>query len=116
YQDPQNYYFFSSNQSNDGGTNGIFKVVNGRSTELVDISSTVTAGSSYQLRVVRSGNEIRAYRNGALVASATDTTFMAGQVGLGTLNDTAVFDNLVVHGTEVPPPENPPASPSGLAA
>src|SRR5690606_13663594 len=29
YQDSQNYYFFSSNESNDGGTNGIFRVVNG---------------------------------------------------------------------------------------
>jgi hypothetical protein len=60
YQDANNYYFFSSNQSNDAGTNGIFRVVNGMSTELADVAGTITPGVAYQLRVERQGNAIRA--------------------------------------------------------
>ncbi|HYO07770.1 MAG TPA: PA14 domain-containing protein, partial [Tepidisphaeraceae bacterium] len=116
YQDANNYYFFSSNQSNDGATNGIFRVVNGTSTELADASATITAGATYQLRVERSGSDIRAYRNGALIASASDATFTSGQVGVGTRQFQASFDNLVVTGTPVAPPSEPPAAPSGLVA
>jgi hypothetical protein len=119
YQDPNNYYFFSSNQSNDDATSGIFKVVDGVSTELADISGGITPGTTYHLSVVRSGDRIDAYRDGTLVASATDSTFTSGQVGLGTKNDRATFDNFVVTGTaaETPePPSTPPVDPSDLVA
>ena len=87
YQDPENYYFFSSNQSNDSATSGIFKVVNGNVTELADVSGAIAAGTNYHVRIERDGNDIRAYRGGTLVASATDATFTSGQVGFGTKND-----------------------------
>ncbi|HYO10793.1 MAG TPA: fibronectin type III domain-containing protein, partial [Tepidisphaeraceae bacterium] len=116
YQDSNNYYFFSSNQSNDGATNGIFRVVNGASTELADIAATITPGTAYQLRVERTGSEIRAYRGGELIASATDGTFASGQVGIGSRQFQAGFDNFVVTGTAVPPPSEPPAAPSNLIA
>jgi hypothetical protein len=116
YQDANNYYFFSSNQSNDGATNGIFRVVNGVSTELADVTTTITPGVTYQLRVEREGNVIRAYRDGVLVASATDGTFTSGQIGLGTRQFQASFDNLVVYGEAAPEPTTPPLAPAGLGA
>jgi hypothetical protein len=116
YQDPLNYYFFSSNQSNDAATSGIFRVVGGVSTELADVPATITPGVSYQVRIERTGDQIRAYRDGVLVASASDGTFTSGNVGLGTRQFQAVFDNFVVTGTAVPPPTSPPAPPSSLTA
>jgi len=115
YQDANNYYFFSSNESNDAATNGLFKVVNGVSTELADAAGTITAGATYHVRVGRSGNQINAYRNGSLAASAADSTFTAGRVGFGTKGDAATFDNLVVAGTAAPAPAAP-AAPSNLTA
>ena len=116
YQDPSNYYFFSSNQSNDAATSGIFRVVNGVSTELADVAAGITVGTVYQLRLERQGDQIRAYRDGALVASASDSTFTSGRVGLGARQFQAVFDNLAVDGSPAPVPTAPPAAPSGLAA
>ena len=68
YQDASNYYFFSSNQSNDSATSGLFRVVNGVSTELADVAQGITPGVTYRLRLERAGSEIRAYRDDALVA------------------------------------------------
>jgi hypothetical protein len=115
YQDPGNYYFFSSNESNDGATSGIFRVANGVSTELADVPGTITAGTTYHVRVERSGGQINAYRDGALVASAADSAFLSGRVGFGTKGDAASFDNLVVVGSAAPAPVAP-AAPSNLAA
>jgi hypothetical protein len=116
YQDPNNYYFFSSNQNNDAGTNGIFRVVDGASTELANIAGTITAGVTYQLKLELSGGSIKAYRNNVLVASANDSTFISGQIGLGSRQFPAVFDNLIVTGSAIAPPTSPPASPSDLLA
>jgi hypothetical protein len=120
YQDPSNYYFFSSNESNDAGTNGLFKVVNGVSSEMADASGTITSGATYHVRVEQAGSQIRAYRNGTLVASATDSTFSSGRVGFGTKGDVASFDNLAVTGVAdanpTPSPTPPPVAPSGLRA
>jgi hypothetical protein len=116
YQDASNYYFFSSNQSNDAATSGLFKVVNGTSTELADTTTLITPGVTYHVRVEREGSQIRAYRDGALVAAASDGTFTAGQIGLGTRQFQASFDNFVVSGAPVPSPASPPAAPSGLSA
>jgi hypothetical protein len=121
YQDPSNYYFFSSNQSNDSGTSGIFKVAGGVSTELTDVAVAITPGVTYHVKVERAGSQIRAYRDGTLLASATDGTFTSGLVGLGTRQYQASFDNLTVTGTAAPAPTPPttptaPAAPSALAA
>jgi hypothetical protein len=96
YQDPNNYYFVSFNESNDAATSGIFKVVNGVSTELADITTPIVAGQASRIRVQRVGGNIEAYLNNVLVASATDTTFTAGRIGLGTRQYAASFDNLTV--------------------
>jgi hypothetical protein len=116
YQDALNYYFFSSNQSNDVATSGIFRVVDGVSTEMADVAAAITPGVTYQLRLERSGSEIRAYRDGTLVASANDATFMSGLVGLGSRQFQASFDNFAVSGTAAAPPASAPAAPSGLTA
>ena len=96
WQDASNYYFFSSNESNDGATSGIFKVVGGTSTELADITTMITPDTTYACKVERSGNTINVYRNDVLLATATDSTYTSGKVGFGTKKDKATFDNLIV--------------------
>jgi hypothetical protein len=115
YQDANNYYFFSSNQSNDSLTSGIFKVVNGQVSELAE-AAVISTDTTYRVRVVRSGSSISVYRDGTLVAMVEDETFTSGRIGFGTKGDNPSFDNLVVAGSEPAPPSEPPAAPSNLVA
>lgn len=98
YQDSNNYYYVSLNESNDGYTKGIFKVVNGSPTELADIGSSIASDTDYPVQVQRSGSSILVLLNGSQVASASDSTFSGGQVGFGSKNDGGQFDDLVVTG------------------
>jgi hypothetical protein len=111
YQDASNYSYFSSNESNDGATSGIIKVVNGVVTEVADIPAPITAATNYQVKLVRAGNTVTAYRNNVLLATATDAAFSGGRIGLGTARDQVDFDELVV--TTVTP-TTVPAAPSSL--
>jgi hypothetical protein len=117
YRDAGNYYFFSSNENNDAATSGLFRVVNGVSTELADVAAPIAPDAVYALRVERVGGILRAYRGGRLVATAADPNpGSGGRVGLGTRGDHATFDNLAVTGTPRPAPTAPPPAPAGLTA
>ncbi len=97
WQDPGNYYFASFNESNNGTTKGIFKVQGGVSTQLADITSAFTAGTTYKIKVERTGSSIKVYRDGTLQATASDSTFTHGRLGFGSTSSAARFDNLVVY-------------------
>jgi probable HAF family extracellular repeat protein len=96
YQDPQNTYWASLSEQNSPNDSGIFRLVAGVPTEIADIPSTITAGTTYRVRVQRAGGTIRVSLNDAVVAEAFDTTFSAGQVGFGSRNDASSFDDLSV--------------------
>lgn len=96
YQDSSNYYYISLNESNDGNTKGIFKVVSGSPTQLADITTSISADTDYTLVVERSGSSIVVKLNGNQIASASDATFTSGKVGFGTHNDGAEWDDLIV--------------------
>jgi hypothetical protein len=110
YQDSANYYYFSSNESNDAGTSGIMKVTGGTVSQLADITTAITGGTTYAAKIVKTGNTYQVYRNNVLLATATDSAWPSGKVGLGTLSDGATFDNLVV---TVPQTAAPSFSPPG---
>lgn len=96
YQDLNNYYFASFNESSDNFTNGIFKVENGVASKIANFSSLIAAGTIYNIKVEKTGNTIKVYRNNSLQATVEDTTFSGGKVGFGSRNDSATFDNLIV--------------------
>jgi hypothetical protein len=96
YQDTNNYYFASYNESNDPNTSGIFRVSGGTQTQIADITNLITPGTTYAVKVERAGSTINVYRNSTLIATATDSTFTSGKVGFGSRNDTCTFDNLIV--------------------
>jgi hypothetical protein len=95
-QDESNYYFASFSETNTAATSGIFKVAGGAVTQLADITSTIAGGTAYAIKVERHDGLIRVYRAGTLQATAYDTTFGSGAVGLGTLDSLATFDAFVV--------------------
>jgi hypothetical protein len=66
---------------------------------MVNITTTINAGTVYPIRIERQGAAIRLYRSGSLTAQVNDSTFVGGRVGFGTDNDGATFDDLTVMGT-----------------
>ena len=99
YQDARNHYFMDLRTDN--GKIEIKKMVNGSSgSALKSVSAGITAGTWYTAELEVVGTQLRGYLNGALVITATDPLanppFMTGGVGVGTLNNSAEFDD--VHG------------------
>jgi hypothetical protein len=101
WQGPDDYYFASFSETNSSSLSGIFKVVGGVQTQLADITGAITPGTTYTIRIERSDASIKVFRNNALQASASDATFTSGQVGFGSRNSRATFDNLVVNTTKI---------------
>jgi len=96
YQDRNNYYYTSFNESVDGKTHGIFKVVDGVASKIANFSSQISGGTTYNVKVERSGSTIKVSRNSSLQATLQDATFNNGKVGVGSFNNSATFDNLKV--------------------
>lgn len=96
YTSYTDYYYVSFNESNDGNTSGIFRLSGTTQTQIADITSGITAGTIYNIRVERVGTNIKVFRNGTLAAQATISTLGNGKVGFGSRNDTCTFDNLKV--------------------
>jgi hypothetical protein len=78
----------------------IRKVVGGTSTVLatqpLSGASTLQTSVWYNVRFELIGTSLKAFVDGALIASATDASLAAGQIGLGTVNASASFDDVVV--------------------
>jgi hypothetical protein len=99
YQSPTNYWFASLAENNAAGNHGLFRVLNGVTAQVVDFPNAfrITDGTSYDVRLERAGDVLRVFRDGELVATTTQATLpAAGLVGLGSINDPASFDDLVV--------------------
>lgn len=112
YQDTNNYYFASFNESNDANTSGVFRVSGGTQTQIADITNLITPGTTYSIRIERAGNSINVFRNGTSLASVSDSTFASGKVGFGSRNDTCTFDNLIVTKPAPTPTPTPTITPT----
>lgn len=113
YQNAYNYYVFNSNESNDEESSGVAKVVGGNITELADINVMIKPDKSYVVKIVKTGSTYKIYRDNAILATVTDSTWTTGKVGLGTLNDGASFDNLMVWSGPYGPVAKPNSSNTG---
>jgi hypothetical protein len=96
FKDANNYFYANFNESEGPSTNGLFKVVNGTSTQVSDFSSLITGGTVYAVKVEKVGATVKVYRSGTLMATITDSLLTGGRVGFGAYNNSAVFDDLVV--------------------
>jgi len=103
YKNDTNYYSAVFANSNPGYTNGLFVVEGGNDVARIGTSPSQVSLINNQyanFRLVKAGNDISMYvNNGAgefLLASATDSSFANGMIGLGTFADTGFFDDIVL--------------------
>lgn len=97
FLDQNNYHYVSFNENNDSNTSGIFKMVNDVPTEVADITTKITAGKMYAVRIERKGEEVKVFLDGTLIKTASVPGTISGKVGFGSRNDAANFDNLKVN-------------------
>jgi hypothetical protein len=104
YQNPAHFYYVHLGQKTDDHANQIF-IVNG--ADRTKISTKTTPGTPWDnkwhhVRIVRhtESGTIRIFFDDmeTPVMEATDKHFVWGQIGLGSFDDTADWDNLVVRG------------------
>jgi pectate lyase len=76
----------------------------GGHTALASASATVSLDTWYQLRLEASGTTLRGFLGGQLVATATDSAYATGRVGLATYYASASFDDVVVTDSAGPSP------------
>ncbi len=111
YQDPANYYYVHLGKQADAHANQIFIVDDKPRTK---ISLTTTEGTDWDdawhhVRIIRKAGEgnIEIYFDDLEkpVMTAKDKTFTWGQVGIGSFDDTSVWDNFKLRGVKVERPE-----------
>lgn len=116
YQDSNNYYFASFNESNDGNTHGIFKVQAGNQTELTDFSGGIEDDRFYDVKIEKRGSAYKVYLDGQQAGSVTDAAFASGKVGMGSRNNEVRFDNMIVTAISAPTPGDSTAPTVSLTA
>jgi len=91
YQDADSYYYINFNTI--AGFTQLHRIHNGaRVTLATHHQRTFVDGLYHALRLERSGNQIRAFFDGTQILSAYDSFFSAGQIGIGSYNDSGYFD------------------------
>jgi pectate lyase len=87
--------------------------VSGGYTALASAPFTVSTGTWYTVRLDVNGSSLTGSVNGALLVSASDSSFASGKIGLASLNASVRFDDVVVTGAgspATPTRTNTPAS------
>ena len=122
YQDPDHFYYVHLGQKTDDHANQIF-IVN--EAPRIKISEKTTAGTPWKDGQWHEVKIVREVESGLIevffddmdtpVMSAHDKTFDWGKIGVGSFDDTGMFDDVVLHGVEVKPRgENAVADPKTL--
>ncbi len=96
YKDANNYYIARMNPLENNFR--VYKVVDGKRTQLATAAVTAAAGKWHTIRVVHRGTHIQCYLNDTLHLDVQDDTFKeAGKIGLWTKADAVTyFDGLDV--------------------
>lgn len=98
YQDKNNYYYMLFNNAQNNTQ--LFRVIDGSREELNTADSDWITDTAYHtVSIKRQDNRIEVRFDNKVVLQTTDSTFGAGQLGLGSYNDSAYFDNVRVVGT-----------------
>ena len=104
YQDPAHFYYVHLGQETDDHANQIF-IVNGKPR--VKISTKTTEGTPWQdntwhlVKIIRkaSTGDIAVYFDdmSSPIMEANDTTFTKGLFGIGSFDDTGMWDDIEIH-------------------
>ena len=122
YQDPAHFYYVHLGQKMDDHANQIF-IVN--DAPRIKISEKTTSGTPWEDGAFHEVKLVREVESGLIevyfddmetpVMTAHDKTFDWGRIGVGSFDDTGLFDDVVLKGVEVKPKgENAPADPKTL--
>jgi len=97
YQDTNNYYFVMFNSAENATS--VNKVVDGTRI-VIDTyhNPTVSSYTFSNIIVSRTGSNIIVVFNSDTIFDVSDATFGAGQIGVGSLNDAASFDDIIITG------------------
>ncbi|GAA4149256.1 hypothetical protein GCM10022251_13860 [Phytohabitans flavus] len=76
----------------------------GGHTTLASAAATVSLNTWYRLRLEASGSTLRGFLNGQLVATATDSAYASGSIGLASYYASASFDDVLVTDSAGPSP------------
>ena len=93
YVDEQNHYFLSVRSSNQLQ---IRRIVNGVTTVLKAVSFTAAPGAMREYTLSVRGNELHAFVDGQLVATAIDDSLPRGKYGMGTYRAAATWQDFEV--------------------
>lgn len=96
WQDASNYIFASFNETANDYTNGLFLMKNGQQAKLASFNGTQAAGTVHHITVTKTGSMYTVKADGKIMGSATNASFTSGRFGVGSRNNDASFDNLVV--------------------
>ena len=94
YQDPSHFYYVHFGKKADDNANQIF-IVNGAARKKISITSTPGTNWTDKWHDVKVNME-------KPVMTASDKNFTWGQIGVGTFDDTADYDNLELRGVKAP--------------
>lgn len=106
YQDPSHFYYVHLGQQTDDHANQVFIVNEAPRTKISTLTSEGTPWDNewHHVRITRDAEsgEIAVFFDDmdSPVMTATDTTFGWGTVGIGSFDDTGLFDNFELRGIE----------------
>lgn len=100
WQNDRNYYF--ALYSAEAGEGGIFVVESGERRRLATARGARIDGGWHRVAFARRGATLEMSFDTEIVASIDDTTHGAGLAGVGTLNDSAMFDDLAIDSPDLP--------------
>lgn len=107
YRDPANFYYVHFGKQMDDHANQIFIVNDAPRTKISIKTNDGTPWDDewHHVKIVRTVDDgaIAVYFDDmeTPVMTATDKTFATGQIGLGTFDDTGVWDNVVLRGAVI---------------
>ncbi len=95
FQDENNYYYVGYNSKEE--FTGLHIIENGIRTELAMYDpATMGDGAYHDVQITRTGSTISVYYDNQIIMTADNQTFGVGQVGIGSYNDQAWFDDFSV--------------------
>ncbi len=98
YQDENSYFYMMFNRIQNNTQ--LFKVANGTRQVLSTASSSWLNDDFYhEVQLSRVADSIEVRFDGNTVLQVMDTSFASGQIGLGSYNDSAYFDDIRITGT-----------------
>lgn len=97
YKDHNNYYAVSLS-SKSGGTVELRKKVNGKSTTIKKVSTSIKANKLYNVKLEVKGSNIKVYIDDKVIIESKDTSLTKGAVALLSSKVNVSYDNVVVTG------------------